>query len=68
MEEWDGYVGELTGLDPTFVQSEAAIEGVRCDTSLLAELLGDVPITTVEWRDGIRRMVETKAPEALVSP
>lgn len=65
VEDWVRHIAELTGLDATFEVSDTAIEGVRCDTTRLQELLGDVPVSTVAWQDGIRRMLEAKAPDAL---
>lgn len=67
IREWVAYLTEITGVEANIVESDAAIEGVRCDTTKLQEILGDEAISSVEWRDGIRRLVESKAPDALVT-
>jgi nucleoside-diphosphate-sugar epimerase len=62
IEEWCAYLGELTGLEPTFDETEHTIGSVTCDLTRMHELIGPA---TVEWRDGMRRMVEARAPEML---
>lgn len=62
IEQWCGYLGELTGLEPRFERSETALEPLLLDTSLLQQKVGP---TKVPWRDGIRRMVEARNPELL---
>ncbi len=64
IEEWCAYLGELTGLEPRFVESETALEPLRLDTSKLQAAVGP---SQVHWRDGIRRMVEARNPELLKS-
>ena len=56
VEEWCAYLGELTGLTPTFAPTDATLESVVVDTTRLTEIAGP---TTVSWRDGFRRLVET---------
>jgi len=60
VEDWCAYLGELTGLEPTFVHTDAAIPSVAVDLTRMHELIGP---TTVEWRDGFRRMVSARHPE-----
>lgn len=55
VEEWCGYLGELTGLTPTFAPTEQTLESVVVDTTALQAIAGP---TTVHWRDGFRRLVE----------
>ncbi len=62
IEEWCGYLGELTGLTATFEPTDATIDSVEVDVSRLAALVGG---TTVNWRDGMRRMVAARHPELL---
>jgi hypothetical protein len=54
ISEWCLYLGELTGLEPRFQRSAGALPSVVMDTSRLQALAG---ATTVDWRDGLRRMV-----------
>lgn len=63
IEEWCTYLGELTGLSPTFEPTGHTLESVVADTSLLESLAGP---SKVPWRDGIRRMVGALDPALLV--
>ena len=62
IEEWCGYLGELTGLEPRFEPTATTIDSVAIDLSRLHELVG---ASRVEWRDGMRQMVEARHPELL---
>lgn len=62
IEEWCAYLGELTGLEPRFTETEKALGSNVLDLTRMHELIG--PATT-PWRDGIRRMVEARNPELL---
>ncbi len=62
VEEWCRYLGELTGLEPRFEQSQTALEPLLLDMSLLQSKLGP---SKIHWRDGIRRLVEARSPELL---
>lgn len=62
IEEWCAYLGELTGLEPNFVVTDDTIPSARIDPTLMHERVGR---TQVDWRDGIRRMVEARNPELL---
>jgi nucleoside-diphosphate-sugar epimerase len=66
IEEWVGYLGELTGKTPTFSVDATAIEGTPADVAKLTTLVGEP--TQVSWRDGLKRMVEVRNPELLVTP
>ena len=60
IEEWCAYMGELTGLTPQFNQTEKALGNLTADNSKLTELAGS---TRVDWKEGMRRMVENLAPD-----
>jgi UDP-glucuronate 4-epimerase len=62
LEEWCAYLGELTGLTPEFSDSDQTIPTITMDLTRMHQLVGQ---TTTDWRDGIRRMVETLNPELL---
>jgi len=62
IEEWCGYLGELTGLEPKFKYLDSTLESVQSDNSRMRELAGEAQVA---WRDGLRRMVEAKRPEYL---
>jgi hypothetical protein len=64
IEDWCGYLAELTGLTARFTPTDQTIETVRMDTTRMHELVGG---TTVPWRDGMRRMVRARHPELLVA-
>lgn len=55
LEEWCNYIGELTGEAVAFVDNPATVGSVVPDLTRMHELVGH---TTVDWRDGIRAMVE----------
>ena len=62
LEDWCAYLGELTGLEPRFDVTEKSLGALALDTARLRERVGS---TRVDWRDGIRRMVEARNPELL---
>jgi nucleoside-diphosphate-sugar epimerase len=64
IEEWCGYLSELTGLEARFQESEHALGSLAMDLTRMHQLLGR---TRVHWRDGIRRLVEARNPELLRS-
>ena len=59
-QDWCTYIGELVGKEPTFEESGQALRGGPTDVTLMRELAGG---TTVDWRDGISRMVRKFHPE-----
>jgi hypothetical protein len=60
VEEYCSYMGELIGVEPTFVYDEKAHTPLWPDVTLMHRILGR---TKVEWRDGFRRMIEARHPE-----
>ncbi|MBF6555732.1 MAG: NAD(P)-dependent oxidoreductase [Acidimicrobiales bacterium] len=62
IEEWCGYLSELTGVPARFAPTRDTIDSVRIDLSRMHELVGT---TGVDWRDGMRRMVASRHPELL---
>jgi UDP-glucuronate 4-epimerase len=60
LQEWCGYLGSLVGKEPVFAESAQALRGNPTDPSLMRELVG---ATTVDWQDGLRRMVAKFHPE-----
>jgi nucleoside-diphosphate-sugar epimerase len=60
LQDWCTYIGELVGREPVFEESGQALRGGPTDTTLMRELAGG---TTVDWRDGISRMVRKFHPE-----
>ena len=62
IEEWCAYIGELTGLVPTYQDNPKAFGSLCIDLEKMHGLIGE---THVDWRDGVRRMVENLAPEML---
>ena len=62
IEEWCGYLSELTGLEPVYRETPATAGSVVVDLTRMHELIGSAEIN---WRDGIRRMVEARRPELL---
>ncbi len=64
LQEWCAYLGLLVGREPVFEESEQALCGVPTDTTRMHELIGN---TSVDWRDGMRRMAATFHPELVSS-
>lgn len=64
IEEWCAYIGELTGLQPTFQDNPKAFGSLCIDTEKMHELIGP---TRVDWRDGIKSQLETLAPQMLLA-
>lgn len=60
LQEWCGYLGELVGREPVFVEDPNALRGGPSDTALMHELIGG---TSVDWHDGMRRLVTKFHPE-----
>ena len=65
IEEWCGYLSELTGVPARFAPTRDTIDSVQIDLTRMHQLVGT---TTVGWRDGIRRMVAARHPELLSDP
>jgi UDP-glucuronate 4-epimerase len=62
IEEWCGFLGELTGLVPNFAPTTETIDSVQIDLTRMHELIGP---TVVAWQDGMRRMVQSRHPGLL---
>jgi nucleoside-diphosphate-sugar epimerase len=62
LQDWCTYIGSLVGREPAFEESAQALRGGPTDVTLMRELAGG---TTVDWRDGISRMVRKFHPELL---
>jgi nucleoside-diphosphate-sugar epimerase len=62
VEEWSAFLGELSGLTPTFESTTATIPAIIPDLSLLHDAGFH---SSVGWRDGFRRMVQTSRPDLL---
>jgi nucleoside-diphosphate-sugar epimerase len=60
LQQWCTYLGSLLGRTPTFEESDRALRGNPTDGTRMRELIGG---TTVDWRDGMRRMAATFHPE-----
>ena len=54
LEAWCEVLAEAAGVEARFVETEATIGGVTIDTTRMVDLVGP---TTVDWRDGMRRLV-----------
>ena len=63
IEEWCGWLGRLTGIEPAFEETTATLARLPLDRTRMLELLGE---TRVDWREGLRRMVRARNPELLV--
>jgi nucleoside-diphosphate-sugar epimerase len=63
IEEWTAYMAALTGLEPKIEYTDkGALESVIVDPAKMLSITG--PLKT-DWKDGIRRMVETRHPDWL---
>jgi UDP-glucuronate 4-epimerase len=62
VEEWCGYLSELTGVPVRFAPTRDTIDSVQIDLTRMHELVGT---TAVAWKDGMRRMVAARHPELL---
>jgi nucleoside-diphosphate-sugar epimerase len=62
IEDWCAELGRLTGLTPSFRPTQATIASIVPD---LSKLHGVGFHTTIDWRDGLRRLVETVRPDLL---
>ena len=63
IEEWCDFLGELIGVAPKFDYTETTLESVMTDNRRMRELVGPAE---VDWKDGLRRMVEARHPDWLV--
>jgi nucleoside-diphosphate-sugar epimerase len=63
IETWCGHIGALTGLTPKFHYTDGTLRSLPLNPDRMHERVGE---TKVPWREGIRRMIEARAPELLV--
>jgi UDP-glucuronate 4-epimerase len=66
IEEWCAYISELTGFKPVFDLQPTAFGSLVADISKLQDILGDQPVSSVDWKDGILHMLQTMAPQTLL--
>jgi UDP-glucuronate 4-epimerase len=64
LQDWCNYLGSLVGKEPVFQESDQALRGNPTDSSRMNEIVG---ATTVDWRDGMRRMAAKFHPELVGS-
>jgi UDP-glucuronate 4-epimerase len=62
IEEWCAYLQELTGFEPVYRDEPKAFGSLCIDTTRMHELIGE---TSVDWKQGIRSLVQNMAPELL---
>lgn len=60
IEQWTGYMAELTGRRVRLEPTDGALESAVVDVSRFEKLVG---ATRIGWTEGIRRMVRTRCPE-----
>jgi UDP-glucuronate 4-epimerase len=64
IEEWCAYLGELIGVEPKFDYTDKTLESVMTDNTRMRELVGPAE---VDWKVGLRRMVEDRHGDWLAS-
>jgi nucleoside-diphosphate-sugar epimerase len=62
IEEWCEYLSELSGFQPVFNDNPQAFGSLCIDTTRMHDIIGP---TAVDWRDGIKGMVQSLAPDML---
>src|SRR4051794_5548253 len=62
VQEWTAYITELTGVEIPLQTGPHAMPSVMTDLTRQHELVGK---TQVNWRDGLRRMLQAQHPELL---
>ncbi len=60
IEEWSAYLGGLVGLEPKFRSTPDTLESVMSSNAKMQSLAGPAK---VEWKDGLRRMLEGLHPD-----
>jgi len=60
IQEWCAYITELTGVEIPLEEGASAMPSVVADVTRQHELVGRA---TVHWKDGFRRMLETRHPD-----
>lgn len=62
IEEWCGYIAELTGLSPNYKESPTAFGSLQIDTGAMHAAIGS---TSMDWKQGIHSMLQNLAPKLL---
>lgn len=62
IEQWCAYLTELTGFEPVFQDNPKAFGSLCIDTTRMHSLIGE---TRVDWKTGVRSMVEALAPQLI---
>jgi nucleoside-diphosphate-sugar epimerase len=62
IEQWCAYLGELTGLEPSFRENPQAFGSLSIDTTRMHALIGP---TRVDWREGVLSMARALSPQLL---
>lgn len=62
IEEWCAYLAELSGFEPVFADNPKAFGSLQIDTERMHGLIGE---TAMDWKQGIRSMIENLAPELI---
>jgi nucleoside-diphosphate-sugar epimerase len=62
IEQWCDYLGERCGLKPVYRESDQAFGSLWFEPEKMHELVGP---TSVDWREGMVRMVKSLAPQML---
>lgn len=60
LQDWCAYLGSLVDKEPVFEETHHTLRGNPLDVTKMHELIGH---TTVDWRDGMRRMAATFHPD-----
>jgi nucleoside-diphosphate-sugar epimerase len=60
IEEWCAYLGSLAGKEPVLVSTDSVVQSTALDLTKMHELVGH---PSVNWKDGMRRMVAHRHPE-----
>jgi UDP-glucuronate 4-epimerase len=63
IEEWCTYIGQLIGKEPKFLYTDQTLPSIPMDLTRMHQLIG---AAQVDWRDGIRRMIQARHPELTV--
>jgi NAD dependent epimerase/dehydratase family enzyme len=65
VQEWSDFMGLVIGRPASFEFAETAIQRVACDTTRYQQLVDCS--STVDWRDGIRRMIRARYPDLVTT-
>lgn len=62
IEEWCAYIAELTGFTPQYREDPKAFGSLQLNTTAMHAAIGE---TRMDWRAGVRAMLENLAPEVM---